>query len=299
MILSGFADEAASDLEGQIRITKMLGWTHIEARSVDGQNLNDLSEEKFLEVSKILKNEGIRINCLGSTIANWGADLSAPFSETLTQVDRAVKRMKALEIPMIRIMSYKVYANADGRALDQRVEERFDRLRQICSRFLDAGLTPVHENCHTYGGMSLENCQYLLDELPGLKLVFDTGNPPLTDDFSKSFPYPKQSSWAFYERFRQHIVHVHIKDAYYDKAGDKEIYTFPGEGQGDVIKIVHALKASGYDGAFSIEPHMAVVFHNESVHSDADSRFHNYEEYGQRFMKILAEAGYSSKMESK
>ncbi|MGD9938985.1 MAG: sugar phosphate isomerase/epimerase family protein [Clostridia bacterium] len=295
MILSGFADEAASDLAGQIRATKKLGWKHIEARSVDGQNLNDLPEEKFLEVVRVLGKEGIHINCLGSTIANWGADLDAPFNETLAHVDRAVRRMKMLEIPMIRIMSYKVYADADGRALDQRDTERFDKLRQICSRFLDAGLTPVHENCHTYGGMSLDHCQRLLDELPGLKLVFDTGNPPLTNDFSEPFPYPKQSSWAFYERFRKYIVHVHIKDAYYEKSTGAEIYTFPGEGQGDVVRIVNALKASGYDGAFSIEPHMAVVFHDQSVQSDAESRFRNYEEYGQRFIKILDEAGYKVK----
>ena len=292
MILSGFADEAAPDLAGQIRVTKKLGWNHIEARSVDGQNLNDLPEEKFLEVVRTLGKEGIQINCLGSTIANWGADLDSPFKESLAQVDTAVKRMKALAIPMIRIMSYKIYADAEGRALDQREAERFTRLRQICSRFLDAGLTPVHENCHTYGGMSLEHCQHLLDELPGLKLVFDTGNPPLTNDFSQAFPYPKQSSWAFYEHFREHIVHVHIKDSSYEKSTGKEVYTFPGEGQGEVVKIVHALKASGYDGAFSIEPHMAVVFHNESVQSDADSRFRNYEEYGLRFMKILHDAGY-------
>ncbi|OHD82100.1 MAG: hypothetical protein A3J97_09115 [Spirochaetes bacterium RIFOXYC1_FULL_54_7] len=295
MILSGFADEAATDLAGQIRVTRKLGWSHIEARSVDGQNLNDLPEDKFLEVARTLDEEGIQVNCLGSTIANWGADLDTPFNETLVQVDRAVKRMKVLGIPMIRIMSYKVYADAEGRALDQRAVERFDRLKQICGRFLDAGLTPVHENCHTYGGMSLEHCKRLLDELPGLKLVFDTGNPPLTNDFSRFFPYPKQSSWAFYERFRQHIVHVHIKDAYFEKTSGAEVYTFPGEGQGDVVKIVHALKASGYDGALSIEPHMAVVFHDKSVQSDADSRFRNYEEYGRRFMKILDGAGYKAK----
>ncbi|MFH2115885.1 MAG: sugar phosphate isomerase/epimerase, partial [Spirochaetota bacterium] len=103
MILSGFADEAAVDLAGQIRVTKKLGWSHIEARSIVGQNLNDLPEEKFLEVARRLEQEGVQVNCLGSTIANWGAGLDVPFAETLVQVDRAVKRMKTLGIPMIRI----------------------------------------------------------------------------------------------------------------------------------------------------------------------------------------------------
>jgi tripartite-type tricarboxylate transporter receptor subunit TctC len=164
--------EAAPDLEGQIRVTKKLGWIYIDARSVDGQNLNDLLEDKFAGVARKLEKEGVQVNCLGSTIANWGADLDTPFEETLAQVDRAIKGMKILGIPMIRIMSNKVYADGEGRALDQREGERFTRLRQICKRFLDVG------------------------------------NPPLTNDFTKPFPYPKQSSLAFYERFRQHIVHA-------------------------------------------------------------------------------------------
>lgn len=293
MILSGFADEAASDLAGQITITKRLGWSHIEARSVDGMNLNDLPEERFLEACRMLDGAGVGVNCLGSTIANWGVGLESPFNETLVQAKRAVKRMKVLRIPMIRLMSYKVYTDRDGRAMDQRESERFERLRRICALFLDAGLIPVHENCHTYGGMSTDHCQRLLDAVPGMKLVFDTGNPPLTDDFSGPFPYRKQSAWAFYERFKPSIVHIHIKDARWNEAAHQEIYTFPGEGDGDVRRIVQDLCVGGYDGALSIEPHMAVVFHDESVRTDAEYRLRNYEEYGRRFMRLLAEVGAS------
>ena len=63
----------------------------------------------------------------------------------------------------------------------------YKRLRDICDKFLENGLVPVHENCHTYGGMSFEHTLRLLDEVPGLKLVYDTGNPPLTPDFRRPF----------------------------------------------------------------------------------------------------------------
>ena len=34
MYFTGFADEAASDIDGQIRATKELGWQFIESRSI-------------------------------------------------------------------------------------------------------------------------------------------------------------------------------------------------------------------------------------------------------------------------
>ena len=46
MYYSGFADEAASSIEGQIKATKELGWQNIKSRSVDGVNLTDVSRCK-------------------------------------------------------------------------------------------------------------------------------------------------------------------------------------------------------------------------------------------------------------
>ena len=52
-------------------------------------------------------------------------------------------------------------------------------------------------------------------------------------------------------------------------------------------RIVSDLLARGYDGGFSMEPHLAVVFHDESVQNEADVRYANYVEYGRRFMTLL------------
>ena len=38
MYLTGIADEASKGIEEQIAATRELGWTHIEARNVDGRN---------------------------------------------------------------------------------------------------------------------------------------------------------------------------------------------------------------------------------------------------------------------
>jgi sugar phosphate isomerase/epimerase len=168
-------------------------------------------------------------------------------------------------------------------------EERFRRMRTLLQMFTDAGLTPVHENCMNYGGMSWKHTLRLIENVPGLKLVFDTGNPVFTDDRAKPKPYPKQSAWEFYTHVKEHVAYVHIKDGVWNPETGKTTFTFPGEGDGDVRRIVKDLLASGYAGGLSIEPHLSVVQHDESVISPEEQRYDNYVEYGRRMERMVAE----------
>jgi sugar phosphate isomerase/epimerase len=290
MYLTGFADEAAVGIEGQIRATQALGWTHIESRNVGGKNIHDIPDAEFDAVAANLQNAGVRVNCFGSAIANWGKKIEDPFEVTLEEVRRAIPRMQRLGTPLIRIMSYAI--RKDHAPEDQMEEERFRRLREIVGMFLDAGLTPLHENCMNYGGMGWPFTLRLLENVPGLKLVFDTANPVNTDDYAKPPPRPKQSAWEFYSHVREYVAYVHVKDARFvaEQAGSifpKSEHVWPGEGQGDVRRILKDLLARGYDGGISIEPHLAVVFHDASVRSPEQVRFDNYVEYGRRLMRML------------
>lgn len=289
MYLTGFADEAGADIDVQIRATKELGWSHIEARnvSVDGsepKNIHDIPEALFDRVCERLAQAGVRINCFGSTIANWAKSILDPFDITLAEVQRAIPRMQRLGVKLIRIMSYAVLP--DRGPDDQEEQERFRRLREIVRRFADAGIQAVHENCMNYGGMGWTYTMRLLENVPGLKLVFDTGNPVFSKDWSRRPPLPYQSAWEFYEKVREHVVYIHIKDGVIGPDG-KMVYTFPGEGAGDVRRILADLLHRGYDGGISIEPHLGTVFHDPSVTSPAEARYANYVEYGRRLERLL------------
>ena len=286
MYLTGFADEAAGDLAGQIRATQALGWTRIESRNIDGENIHDLSEEAFDRACGQLRDAGISINCFGSAIANWGKDIRKPFDADLEQARRALIRMRRLGCRMIRIMSYAVLS--DRRPGDQMEDERFRRVRELTRIFLDAGIQPVHENCMNYGGMGAAFTLRLIENVPGLKLVFDTGNPIFSADRARPEPCPNQSPWEFYDQVREHIAYIHIKDGYVRDG--KTVYTWPGEGVGDVVCICNDLLANGYDGGFSIEPHLGAVYHDPSITLEADRRFAMYVGYGRRMERILAAA---------
>lgn len=287
MYLTGFADEAAADIDGQIRATKQLGWENIESRNIDGVNIHDISDIEFDAVYGKLQDAGIKINCFGSAVASWGKRIDEPFDVTLEEAKRAIPRMQRLGTKLIRIMSFAVLP--DRGPDDQMEEERFRRLRELHKMFVGAGITPVHENCMNYGGMGWQYTLRLVENVPGLKLLFDTGNPVFTDDRAKPKPYPKQSSWEFYSHIKEHIAYIHIKDGLWDDKENKTVFTYPGEGQGDVRRVVKDMLENGYCGGISIEPHLAVVFHDESVRSEEGSQICNYVEYGRRMMRMLDE----------
>ena len=287
MILTGIADEAGAALAAQIRATKTLGWKHIEARNVQmpgfaTANMHDIPDEAFEMAVKLLEESEVKIFCFGSTIGNWAKKIDQPFDISLAETDRAIKRMQRLGTKFIRIMSYAIREEED-----QMEEERFRRLRELTKLFLDGGIQPVHENCMNYGGMGWPFMIKLLENVPGLKVVFDTGNPIFNLDRSKPKPYPRQDPWEFYTNVKQFIAHVHVKDARWNIAKNDADYTYPGEGDGQVKRILKDLIANGYDAGISIEPHLAVVFHDASIKSSEEAQFNSYVEYGRRLVKLL------------
>lgn len=296
MYLTGFADEAARDLDGQIAATKALDWTNIEARGIDGVNLTDITDVAFDEVCRKLDAAGVTINSFGSAIANWGKAVDKE-TTCLAEAKRAIPRMKRIGTKLIRIMSYSILPNRGP--FDQMEEERFRRLRDITAIFLDNGLTPVHENCNSYGGMSWEHALRLAEAVPDLKMVFDTGNPVFSDDWRHHAPRPKQSAWEFYEHTRDLIAYVHIKDGIWSHVENKVTYVFPGEGEANVREIVTDLLIRGYDGGFSMEPHMHVVHHEgASAEAKAEAMRANYVEYGRRFMALLRDCRKAARQET-
>ena len=288
MIFTGIGDEAATNVAGQIRAIKELGWKHLEMRGVQVEgfakaNFHDLPEAAFDLAVRNLEAADIGVYCFGSTIMNWSKTVNDPFEPTLSEVKRAIPRMRRLGTKYVRIMSFKPGEE------DYRIPaEVVRRVKDVTNRFLDAGLQPVHENCMNYGGMSWQHGLELLDKCPGLKWVFDTGNPILNPDRAKAKPWPRQDAWEFWEHIRDHVVHIHIKDATWNPAKNDADYNWPAEGQGRLRDILSDALARGYSGALSLEPHMVVVFHDAASQSaNEDSLRQNFVEYGRRLERLV------------
>ena len=59
------------------------------------------------------------------------------------------------------------------------------------------------------------------------------------------------------------------------------------KGVDHVRDILQDAIANGYDAGLSIEPHMAVVFHDADSEANEDDMFKNYVEYGRKLEKII------------
>jgi len=297
MTLTGIGDEAGNALGAQIRATQELGWKFIEMRNVQigsepVKNIHDLPDAAFEALVGQLAEAGIGVAGFGSVIGNWAHSIEDDFSITEAEIARAIPKMQRLGTKIVRIMSYKPRLNADGTdAADQMAEERFRRVREIKRRFDDAGLACVHENCMNYGGMSISHAHRLLDAVPGLKWVFDTGNPCFNEDRDRAGQ--RQDSWAFYQAVKPHIAHVHVKDGRWNRRKKDLDYTMPGQGDAQVARILSDLLESGYDGFVSIEPHVSVVFHStdqndpRSPDEKAREQFESYVSYGRQLEAIV------------
>ena len=288
MILCGISDEAGNLLSSQIQAVQELGWHHLEMRNVElpgipKANLHDLPDDAFNLAAAELDAANIKVYCFASTIGNWARHIEDSFDLTLAEVARAIPRMQRLDTRYVRIMSYRP---RDGE--DQWEQERFRRLREVVKRFRDAGIQPVHENCRNYGGLSWQHALRLLENVPGLQWVFDTANPVFNPDYSRPEPRPQQDAWEFWTHVRDVSVHIHVKDARWNPAKNDADYTFPGEGDGAVERILRDALSRGYDAGISIEPHMVAVFHDAHSRGQDEVLRANFVEYGRRLEKLLA-----------
>ncbi|MCP3968485.1 MAG: sugar phosphate isomerase/epimerase [Lentisphaerae bacterium] len=299
MYFTGFADEAGADIATQIKAVKELGWNNIESRKLGDKSLDSITDYEFKQLQEKLNEADVKINCYGSAIANWGKQPRSEqdFDDSVNELKNALPRMQLLGTKMLRGMSFAIPQSEsfDSPELESII---FSKIRTLVKMCADFDVLYVHENCMNYGGQSWFHTLKLLENIDSdnFKLVFDTGNPVFIWNRVDRPPLHKQNAWEFYSKVKEHIHYVHIKDCVYkcetDKVFPESEFTFAGEGHGDVKKIVTDLLKSGYDGGFSIEPHLGVVFHEDNESENEKIAQGNYDlfvEYGKRFEKMIVE----------
>lgn len=292
-ICTGLADEAAPDIDIQLKAIRELGWRHLDLRnvSVDGGKpacVHDISDADFQLVAERVRASGIVVHSFASTIGNWASHIDQPFETSLAAAERCIPRMRALGVPYVRVMSYAVRRDAADLADDERIR----RLREIVARFSAAGISVLHENCMNYGGLSAEHTLRLVREVPGLRLIFDPGNTVGVRDHSKPEPRPLQSAWEFYERVRDYVDYFHVKDLVHrpeDTAFPRQP-VWPGEGEGDMRRILADVLQRGQIHTIAIEPHIKGDPDRTGLEG-TDLAYHNFVAYGKRLKALIAGLG--------
>ncbi|MDP9313619.1 MAG: sugar phosphate isomerase/epimerase [Chloroflexota bacterium] len=238
--LSGFADEISPDLDVQVETLLGEGIKHLEFRGVWGKNVLTLSDEEIESFRATLAQHGMKVSSIGSPIGK--IKITDDFKPHLAAFDRALHIARTVEAPFIRIFSFFM---PDGDDPARYREEVLDRLHQIVRRAEGSGITLLHENEKEIYGDIPSRCLDILTQInsPALRAAWDPAN------FVQCGVRPFTEGYAALQPF---IAYIHVKDAL---LATGEVVP-AGQGDGEWPQTIAALRDGGFDGFFSLEPHL-------------------------------------------
>lgn len=239
--LTGFADEISPELDQQLDTLAAEEMRYLELRGAWGTNVLKLSDEQVARVKADLAARGVGVSSIGSPIGKIG--IGDDFAPHLADFRRAIDVAHELGVPFIRIFSFFIPAGDNPASHRGAV---LDRMGQLVRAAEGSGLTLVHENEKEIYGDIPARCLDILRSIdsPTLRAAWDPAN------FVQCGVRPHTEG---YDDLRPYIAYVHIKDALLDSG-----QVVPaGQGDGELRTTIAALRESGFDGFFSLEPHLA------------------------------------------
>ncbi len=240
--LSGFVDEISPDFSEQCRVASGLGLAYVELRSAWDVNILDLKQEQLAVMTDTLASHGLQVSSIGSPIGKIFID--EPFPPHLDRMRHAAEVAHVFDAPYIRIFSFFLRPGGDPA---RHRDEVIDRMRALARVAEDADVVLLHENEKEIYGDVPSRCLDIVRSVdsPHLRLAWDPAN------FVQVGVRPYTDGYAM---LRPHIKYVQIKDAI---AADGTVVT-AGNGDGEVARTIRALHHDGFDGFFSLEPHLSL-----------------------------------------
>ncbi len=239
--LAAFADEAASDLAGQIKAMIENGVELLEIRGVDGENIDSISAGKAGEIRKMLDDSGIGVWSLGSPYGKIG--IEDDFEMHLDKFKRSIEISNILGARHIRLFSFYGTAGIDP------VLERLDAFVRAAE---GTGIILCHENEKGIYGDTAAKCLEIHKAIPELRAVFDPAN----------FIQCGQDTVEAWELLSPFVEYMHIKDALSDGT-----VVPAGKGDGELPRLLKQYQGE----VLTVEPHLAVFAGFEKLEKEQRS----------------------------
>jgi sugar phosphate isomerase/epimerase len=234
--LSGFGDEIDADPIVQVAALQALGANHVEVRSAWGTNVVDLSDDELAELKTVFSDRSMAVSAIASPIGK--VEVSLPVEHEVDRLARVITVAQALDAPYIRIFSF-------FNALDAR-DAVLERMRALADLAEREKVVLLHENEKDIYGDVPARVLDLIESVgsDALRVAWDSAN------FVQVGVRPFTEG---YRMLRPHLEYLQVKDAI---ASTGEV-TPAGEGDGQLLETITALRDDGYSGFASLEPHLA------------------------------------------
>jgi len=239
--LSGFSDEISPDLQTQCELVSKLGLKYLEFRSAWDVNVLDLSNDQLTNAQSILTAHGLGVSSIGSPIGKIPID--EDFAPHLDRMRHAAEVARFFDAPYIRVFSFFMPAGDDP---DRHRDEVLRRMRELAAVAEQAGVVLLHENEKDIYGDIPRRCLDIVESVnsPNLKVAWDAAN------FVQVGVRPFTEAYTL---LRRHLAYMQIKDAHLDTG---EVVA-TGRGDGQMVETIRQLRKDGFDGYFSLEPHLS------------------------------------------
>lgn len=230
----------------------------------------------------MIKKYGLSVSCIASPFLKCRLTESTvkgdtflveekSYNEHLDILRHCIDLAKMFSTRFVRCFSFWKERELNKQIL----EEIIDKLRNPINIVKKEGLVLALENEHTCNiGTGAQAYRLLKDiDSPNLGLIWDPGNAL----FAGEIPYP-----AGYEKIKEKIIHVHIKDAAHNRETGKMEWRPVGGGQIDFEGQFQSLLNNHFEGVVSLEA--------AYVPPTGDKEQGTIESF-QRMKKILASLG--------
>lgn len=275
--LSAFSDEAGVSLQEQIDALHRNNIRFMEIRTVDGESIAKRTEEEARQIASALKENNIAVWAIGSPLGKVHLDDSFELSALLEQTHHLCRLANILETDKIRMFSF--YSAYDKK------EQVFDYLRRMQKIAESYGVLLCHENEKDIYGDVISRVQELMENVPGLKFVYDPAN------YLQCGEAAADSLRAF------HAVseYFHIKDI----LSETQELVPAGCGDGDIAKLIGMITD---DKVLTLEPHLMVFDGYASFDRETMKNKFHFASNGEAFdagvkalKELLIAQGYTEK----
>ncbi|TDP99480.1 MULTISPECIES: sugar phosphate isomerase/epimerase family protein [unclassified Leifsonia] len=242
--LSGFGDEIDADPVVQTAVLQALGASFIEVRSAWGVNIVDLDAGQLDRLAGVFEERGMGVSAIASPVGK--VDVALPVEHEVERLGRAIAAAERLGARYIRLFSF---FRGEGVAVESIRDDVMVRMRALADLAEAAGVILLHENEKDIYGDTPERCLDIVETVgsPSLRLAWDSAN-----FVQVGVGHPFDDGYAL---LRPHLEYLQVKDAL---SATGEV-TPAGEGDGQVLETLTALRDDGYTGFASLEPHLTDV----------------------------------------
>ncbi len=236
-------DEISDDLEEAIEIAKSWDLEHIELHKIWGKNICDVDEATLSKAISMVRSSGLTVTNIDSLTLRCDLDDDEEYSQHIKHLLKSIEIAPLFDTNVVRLFSFRKEENVEEK-WDQ-IFEKMELPIKIAER---EGVILGFENASSMNIGTSDDLERLFERFDSsnLKLIWDPGNAYVAGE---KLPFPDG-----YEKVKDRIIHVHLKDAILDEDG-KNVWKPIGQGDVDYRGQLEALHKDSYKGVIALETH--------------------------------------------